>query len=267
VLFSSAKLVNYYQLVALTFLSDFGQGSHYTASFKGALYKEDLSLPFIEINNQVGTNEISETAYLSKMVFEDFPKGTIHIIAIGTVAHAYNFHLIAKYKGHYFIAPNNALLSLIFGMEFDSYFVIPNPSKKININDLYIPIIKRLLSGNLLSEFLEPIHEVKKQTLLKPGFVDGELIGSVLFVDNIGNAYTNISRQDIDNFFRDTPLHIKLSRHHVLERISDDLSNFKPGDPYGYYTNHGFLVIALRGDSAERLLNLRKYKPIIIQKR
>jgi hypothetical protein len=31
--------------------------------------------------------------------------------------------------------------------------------------------------------------------------------------------------------------------------------------------HHGFLVIAIREDSAEKLLNLRKYKPIIIQKR
>ena len=144
-------------MVALTFLSDFGQGSHYTASFKGVLCKEDLSLPFIEINNQVDTNEISETAYLSKMVFEDFPIGTIHIIAIGTVAHAYNFHLIAEYKGHYFMAPNNSVLSLIFGLDFDSYFAIPNPSKKLNINDLYIPIIKHLISPSSICYLISMI--------------------------------------------------------------------------------------------------------------
>lgn len=254
-------------MVALTFLSDFGQGSHYTASFRGALCKEDLSFPFIEINNQVDGNEISEAAYLSNMIFEDFPLGSIHILTVGTVAHTYDFHLIAEYKGHYFMAANNAVLSLIFGMDFDSYFTIPNPSKKLNINELYVPVIKRLLSGYGLVDFLEPAPNVKKQTLLKPGFVDGELIGSVLFVDNIGNAYTNISKQDVDKFFKNISFQIRLSRHHVVEKISDDLSDFKPGDVYGYYTNHGYLVIALREDSAEKLLNLRKYKPIIIQKR
>lgn len=254
-------------MVALTFLSDFGQGSHYTASFEGALYKAGLDLPFIEINNQVDDNEISETAYLSNMVFEDFPKNSIHILAIGTVAHAYDFHLVAKFKDHYFIAANNAVLSLIFGMEYESYYAIPNPSKKSNIHELYIPIIQKIVSGNQLSDFLEPAQNVKKQTLLKPGFVDGELIGSVLFIDNIGNVYTNISRQDFNTFFKGIPFKIKLSRHHILDEISENLLGFKPGDIYGYFSHHGFLVIAIREDSAEKLLNLRKYKPIIIQKR
>ena len=74
-------------MVALTFLSDFGNGSHYTASFKGALLKAGIDIPLIEINNQVDNNEISESAYISNMVFEDFPKNSIHILSIGTIAH------------------------------------------------------------------------------------------------------------------------------------------------------------------------------------
>ncbi len=254
-------------MVALTFLSDFGNGSHYTASFKGALLKAGIDMPLIEINNQVDNNEISESAYLSRMVFDDFPKNSIHILSIGIVAHTYDFHLIAKYKGHYFIAANNAILSLIFGMKFESYFVIPNLSKHFSINDLYIPVIKKILSGNQLADFLVPAQNVKKQTLLKPGYVDGELIGSVLFIDNIGNVYTNISRQDFTSFFEGNPFIIKLSRHYNLDKISDELINIKPGDIYGYFSEHGYLVIAIREGSAEKLLNLRKYKPIIIQKR
>jgi len=253
-------------LVALTFLSDFGNGSHYTASFKGALLKAGIDIPLIEINNQVDNNEISESAYISNMVFEDFPKNSIHILSIGTIAHTYDFHLIAKYKDHYFLAANNAVLSLIFGMEFESYFVIPNLNKKFTIHELYVPVIKKILSGSQLADFLEPAQNVKKQTLLKPGYVDGELIGSVLFIDNIGNVYTNISRQDFISFFEGKPFIIKLSRHHILDKISDELINFKPGDTYGYFSDHGYLVIAIREDSAEKLLNLRKYKPIIIQK-
>ena len=254
-------------MVALTFLSDFGNGSHYTASFKGALLKAGVDMPLIEINNQVDNNEISESAYLSSMVFDDFPKNSIHILSIGIVAHTYDFHLIAKYKGHYFIAANNAILSLIFGMKFESYFVIPNLSKHFSIHDLYIPVIKKILSGYQLSDFLVPAQNVKKQTLLKPGYVDGELIGSVLFIDNIGNVYTNISRQDFTSFFEGNPFIIKLSRHYNLDKISDELINIKPGDIYGYFSEHGYLVIAISEGSAEKLLNLRKYKPIIIQKR
>jgi S-adenosylmethionine hydrolase len=201
------------------------------------------------------------------MVFDDFPKNSIHILSIGIVAHTYDFHLIAKYKGHYFIAANNAILSLIFGMKFESYFVIPNLSKHFSIHDLYIPVIKKILSGNQLADFLVPAQNVKKQTLLKPGYVDGELIGSVLFIDNIGNVYTNISRQDFTSFFEGNPFIIKLSRHYNLDKISDELINIKPGDIYGYFSEHGYLVIAIREGSAEKLLNLRKYKPIIIQKR
>ena len=87
-------------------------------------------------------------------------------------------------------------------------------------------------------------QNVKKQTLLKPGYVAGELIGSVLFIDNIGNVYTNISRQDFTSFFEGKPFIIKLSRHHILDKISDELINFKPSNRNNGGTRETNLFIA-----------------------
>ena len=249
----------------LTFLSDFGKDSHYTASFRGAMYKNNMNIPFVEIANHTCNNTILESAFLSNMVFADFPTGSFHVIAVGTTAYAHHFHLIARYKGHYFLAANNGILSLIFNTDFDAYFAIPNTQGVVNTHELYLPVIQQIQAGRHLEEFLEPMSQVEKKIGLRPTFVSGDLTGSVVFVDDLGNVFTNIFRDDFNQYFSDVPFQITLSKHHVLDKISEDLSVFKPGDIYAFFTKHGYLSVSIRDGSAEELLNLRLYKSITIQ--
>ena len=85
------------------------------ASFRGAKLQADISLPFIEITSRIEPFDIVEAAYLSSMVYDDFAKGSVHILATNVVATSFKGHLAASYNGHYFIAPDNGILSLIFG--------------------------------------------------------------------------------------------------------------------------------------------------------
>ncbi len=251
----------------LTFLSEFGQGSHYTASFQGAMYKQGIGLPFIEINNQIFENKNVEAAYLSNLVFENFPIGSFHVIAVGTIAHSYDYHIIAQFKGHYFLAANNGVLSLIFGEDYDTYYRIPNLDGITEIHHIYLPVIKEIIAGKSLNDFLTIATTVDKQTLIKPSYVDDELAGCVLCIDNMGNVFTNITRDDVAKYFSNQNFIIMLSRHYELSKIYEDLTGFKSGDIYAYYNARDYLSISLRDGSAQKLLNLRMYKPVIIKKR
>jgi len=265
-LFSSAKL-GFFSLPVLTFLSDFGADSHYMASFKGAMHKAAINLPFIEISSRIEPFDIVEAAYLSSMVFQDFENGSVHILATNVVATSFEGHLAALYKGHYFLAPDNGILSLIFEEGFDNYFLIPTETYEQKIQNVYLPFLEKLIAANYrLDQVAKIADEVNTNSRLVPVKDAKELRGTILFVDHFGNAYTNITKAVFTDFVADDAYVIHLSRHASIDGISNNFADVHEGDPLCYFSDHGYLVIAIKKGNAAQLLNLRKYKPLIIEK-
>jgi|TARA_B110000259_G_scaffold65603_1_gene77271 hypothetical protein len=253
-------------LSVLTFLSDFGADSHYLASFRGAIYQADIKFPFVEITSRIEPFDIVEAAYLSTMVYKDFAPGSIHILATNVVATAFDGHLAAEYNGHYFLAPDNGILSLIFGEEFTDYYLITTESYEQKIQNVYLPLIKQLEQGEKLHEIASKAEQVNTKTRIVPVRDKEELRGTILFVDHFGNAYTNIDKEEFDKFAGESKFKINLSRHSNVSVVSNNFSDVREGDPLCYFSDHGYLVVAIKKSSAERLLNLRKYKTLVIQK-
>ncbi len=265
-LFSSAKL-GFFSLPVLTFLSDFGADSHYMASFKGAMHKAAINLPFIEITSRIEPFDIVEAAYLSSMVFQDFETASIHILATNVVATSFEGHLAAYYNGHYFLAPDNGILSLIFEEGFDSYYLIPTETYEQKIQNVYLPFISKLIAANYnLDQVAQIADKVNTNSRLMPVKDAKELRGTILFVDHFGNAYTNITRTVFDDFVESGYYVVHLSRHATVDAISNNFADVQEGDPICYFSDHGYLVVAIKKGNATQLLNLRKYKPLIIEK-
>ncbi len=251
----------------LTFLSDFGADSHYMASFRGAMHQTDIALPLIEITSRIEPFDIVEAAYLSSMVYQDFEENSIHILATNVVATSFDGHLVAKYNGHFFLAPDNGILSLIFGESYGSYYLIPTETYEQKIQNVYLPFIEKLIDANYnLDQVAQKTDIINTNTGLKPVKDENELRGTVLFVDHFGNAYTNITESEFLDFVENRRYQIHLSRHSSVSKISNNFADVKEGDPLCYFSDHGYLVVAIKKSSAKQLLNLRKYKPLIIEK-
>jgi len=255
-------------LSVLTFLSDFGADSHYMATFRGAMHQTDISLPFIEISSRIEPFDIVEAAYLSSMVYNDFAKNSVHILATNVVATAFEGHLAAKFNGHYFLAPDNGILSLIFGEDFKDYYLIPTESYEVKIQNVYLPFIEKLIESNFeLDQISQKTDQVNTKSRIMPVRDEKELRGTVLFVDHFGNAYTNISKKEFEAFTKNVGYSINLSRHSSINKVSNNFADVQEGDPLCYFSDHDYLVVAIKKSSAQQLLNLRKYKPLIIEKR
>ncbi|MDG2454662.1 MAG: SAM-dependent chlorinase/fluorinase [Bacteroidia bacterium] len=251
----------------LTFLSDFGADSHYMASFRGGMHRSNIDLPFIEISSRIEPFDIVEASYLCSMVYQDFPAGSIHILATNVVATSFDGHLAAEYNGHFFIAPDNGILSLIFGEKFAGYFRIPTNGIEQKIQNIYIPFLQKLIESKDLPSIASKAEKIVVKTRLVPTNDGSELRGTVLFVDHFGNAYTNISKTDFDLFLNGGRCEIELSRHTTIDSVSENFADVQVGDSLCYFSEHGYLVVAIKQSNAMRLLNLRKSKPVIIKKR
>jgi S-adenosylmethionine hydrolase len=181
------------------------------------------------------------------------------------VATSFEGHLAAKYRGHYFLAPDNGILSLIFGQDFTDYYLIPTQSYEQKIQNVYLPFIKELVREDSLAQIANKAAEVHTKSRLNPVNDGTELRGTVIFVDHFGNAYTNITKQEFGDFVKDRGYTINLSLHSKLNSVSNNFADVQEGDPLCYFSDHGYLVVAIKKSSALRLLNLRKYKPLVIQ--
>ena len=66
----------------ITLTTDFGTKDHFVGSIKGAIYSELLDARIVDISHQITPFNITETAYILKNAYQNFPDGTIHIIGV-----------------------------------------------------------------------------------------------------------------------------------------------------------------------------------------
>ena len=66
----------------ITFISDFGLSDHYVSSVKASILKYNSSNQIIDISHEINKYDLSHAAHVFKNVFEEFPQGSIHIIAV-----------------------------------------------------------------------------------------------------------------------------------------------------------------------------------------
>nr|GFB75455.1 hypothetical protein [Tanacetum cinerariifolium] len=103
----------------LTLLTDFGYRDHYVAALKARLLQLAPTLAVMDITHGVEPYNIAHAVHVLRAVFRDFPTGTTHLITVsdygaspaGAVA-APAWHA-AQHEGHYFVAADNGLLSLL----------------------------------------------------------------------------------------------------------------------------------------------------------
>ena len=102
-------------MAIITLTSDWGLSGYYVPSVKGAIYSALPNANIVDISHEIEPFDIRSAAFIIKNCYNNFPKGTIHIIAVDTEESSTNPHIVVKYDDHYFIGTDNSIFSLIIG--------------------------------------------------------------------------------------------------------------------------------------------------------
>lgn len=192
----------------ITLTSDYGTVDHRVAAIKGNILQLNPDCRLVDISHQIGAYNLVQTAYIIKNAYVNFPKESIHIISVDSFFHKDRKNILVKADGHYFIAADNGLLSLIFhDLKPESIYEITINNRfdddvKFASVDIFAPVAAHLSNGGLPELIGRKIKEYKEITFQKPYFKETEniMIGEVMYVDNFGNCVTNIPR----NYFEKT---------------------------------------------------------------
>jgi len=100
-------------MALVTFLSDFGDKDYYVPAVKAKMLAINPQLNIIDISHNIDTFDLAHAAFILKATFRDFPKGTVHLVAINTTGNMTQGYIGVKLEEHIFIGPNNGILSLL----------------------------------------------------------------------------------------------------------------------------------------------------------
>ncbi|MCF6348212.1 MAG: SAM-dependent chlorinase/fluorinase [Flavobacteriaceae bacterium] len=185
----------------ITLTTDFGTKDHFVGAVKGAIYSELNDAKIVDISHHISPFHITETAYILKNAYQNFPKGSIHIIGVDSELSIENKHIALLLDEHYFICPDNGIISMIASEIKPEKIVEVTIHKNIissfNVLDVFVKVACHIARGGTLDVIGKEIPEYKQLTEVHPHINDekNKIIGSVIYIDNYGNVISNISKK------------------------------------------------------------------------
>ena len=203
----------------ITLTSDFGTKDHFVGAVKGAILTQLSDPKIVDISHEISPFNIAEAAYILKNSYKSFPKGTIHIVGVDSELSDENKHIALEIDNHFFVCPDNGLISMIASEIQPTKMVEINIHDRIEssfpVLDVFVNVACFIARGGNLTVIGKEIKEIKINTEIKPKInqLQNQIIGGVLYVDNFGNLITNINRKMFQEIGKNRKFTVSASIH------------------------------------------------------
>jgi len=253
----------------ITLLTDYGTKDHFVAAMKAVILSITPQVQIVDISHDIPPQDILEAGFVLRSCFSFFPSRTIHIVVVDPTVGSERKPIIVATDDHYFIAPDNGVLSLVYDVEPVSsvveitaeHLMLPEISTTFHGRDIFAPAAAWLARGTDILNFGDAITEYVHLTLPKPKLVGESLLkGSVLHVDRFGNLITNISRQDFEAAREKVPgstLKVVIGKQEIAG-LKNYYSEGAKGEIVALFGSTNLLEIAQNQGSASRALGLTR---------
>lgn len=270
----------------ITLTTDFGNKDPFVASVKGKIYTELKNVNIVDISHEVEPFDIAEGAFIVKNSYKDFPKGTVHIIGVDSLIHPMKVPIAALIDGHYFISSDNGILSLINAEVRPTQIVeinIPQVSldSVFTTRDVFVPVACHLARGGKLAVIGQYKESFKELSSLRAVVKDDDktIIGTVIYIDNYGNAITNISEDFFNKIGKNREYIVRFRNHEfysIFRSYTDVVKDFEnekadAGKGMALFGSSGYLEISMfRGSpqnsgAASTLYGLTKASEVYVE--
>lgn len=208
----------------ITLTTDFGTKDHFVGAIKGTIFSELETPNVIDISHEVSPFNITETAYIVKNAYTNFPKGSIHIIGVDSELSIENKHIALLLDGHYFVCPDNGVISMIASEIKPEKLVeitIHNATiSSFNVLDVFVKVACHIARGGTLEVIGKNIDCYKQIKEVHP-FINEDktqIVGSVIYIDNYGNVISNISKKLFNDIGKGRNFEV-IARNYSFEKV------------------------------------------------
>jgi len=254
-------------MALITFISDFGTTDHYVAAVKATIASKEPNQQVIDISHEIRPFDISHAANILKHVFREFPKGTVHLVAIDSVKDKPK-PIALLYDGHFFVGFDSGLFSLLFEEDPAAVVELEEKSSTFYAKEVLVPAAIKITKEQKLPDDRRPAKELKRLLGRQLKVTRGKIAGNVVSVDHFGNLITNIKRTNFDEILelngKEAAYSIKFGRE-LSERFHEDFTDVESGDCFVLFNSYGELQIGINKGNASELLGLNIDASVIIE--
>jgi S-adenosylmethionine hydrolase len=168
--------------------------------------------------------------------------------------------ILMEAAGHYFVAPDNGVLSMVFSQEKHKVRLISNErylrqpvSRTFHGRDIFAPVAAYIAAGarpatvgRIIQDYLRPAFEQP----VRSGKHTWN--GTILRIDHFGNIITNFRVSDFPDLDR-RDFALAIGPHQVTV-AAHNYTESGPGELFAIAGSSGYLEVSVRQGSAARLI-------------
>ncbi|MBI2170907.1 MAG: SAM-dependent chlorinase/fluorinase [Chloroflexi bacterium] len=266
----------------LTLLTDFGASDAYVGAMKGVMLGVNPALTLVDLTHQVAPQNVLEGAFLLGAAWRFFPQGAIHLAVVDPGVGTQRVALLIHGEGHYFLAPDNGLLSFVLPQSaprrstssagkvapFQPYqspvppglrayaltnprYWLPQVSSTFHGRDIFAAAAAHLSLGVPMEELGAPVQSLTRLRIPAPLRDGARLTGCVLHVDRFGNIVTSMPAEALAGMGRDVMVEVGGRQVRGLVETYGEGKGL-----VALIGSHGYLEVALAGGNAARELGV-----------
>ncbi|HEX4574439.1 MAG TPA: SAM-dependent chlorinase/fluorinase [Gemmatimonadales bacterium] len=235
----------------ITLLTDFGAADGYVGEVKGVLLTQVHGAVLVDITHQVPPGDVRAGQYVLSRVWHRFPQGSVHLAVIDPGVGTARRALAAQAAGHFFVAPDNGLLSFL---PEDAHFVAlpipPQAAPTFHARDVFAPIAGQLALGTALTRLGQTVTDPYRDPIPAATHDGAAVVGEVIYIDRFGTLISNIRGDQVEPGIR-----IRVAGTDVgpLARTFGDVGR---GQLVAFVGSGGTVEVAVRDGSAARMLGV-----------
>jgi hypothetical protein len=261
----------------VTLLSDYGLDDPYVGIVKGVLQRESSALrAVIDLTHGIPPGDVAAAAFLLERSWFHFPSGTVHVAVVDPGVGSARELLLVEARGQALVAPDNGLLWPLLASEpgalvlrADERAPRAGASHTFHGRDRLAPLAARLCDGTPPAALGAPCADPVRLELPRvEQDAAGDVLAEVVHVDRFGNLITNVpgellARGRGPDWRAEWQCCVGGERFALVRTYAEA----RPGDPVALVDAYERLEIALREDSAARVLALGRGTRVRFQQR
>jgi S-adenosylmethionine hydrolase len=240
----------------LTFTTDFGTADHYAGAMKGVILRICPDAQLVDITHDIAPFAIAEGAYSIAQAWRYFPEETVHIVVVDPGVGTARRPILVEAAGHYFLGPDNGVLSMVYLHEAakvrlianEKYFLHP-VSQTFHGRDIFAPVAAHLAAGVPAERIGDYIDDYSRPDFAKPQRgASGVWIGHIIKSDRFGNLITNFHIGEFANLAQG-PFTLTLGSRRITA-LASNYQSCAPGELFLIVGSSGYYEISLRQGNA-----------------
>ncbi|TAD94506.1 MAG: hypothetical protein EAY75_00005, partial [Bacteroidetes bacterium] len=239
----------------------FGLQSFMPAAVKGLALRQLPGATVVDVCHSIDAFNYNQAAYVFGNAYEHFPTGSYHLVLFNMFDTEHTKLLLAYANGHYFVIPDNGLLTML--PKAVPEFAVELPlAAELRGNGLAW-VKAGLLAINQMEEGV-PLHTigtecdsfVTKNSLrakVEPEHIDA----NVIYIDAFENVVVNLTEPELEAARKGRNFTILIKGNELITRLSTHYAQVSEGNRLAMFNCAGYLEIAVNKGNAAGLFGLR----------